>query len=108
MTPAKAMAWANETFIVQASLTNVTYDCQNIFIVQATELTDALVPFSYLVYKYFLLKFSFRQDPQTLDQLHETQAGISIVAGRGPGALPPEPLCHLRPGANLIKLFSTQ
>ncbi len=36
MTPAKAKARANETFIVQASLTIVTYDCQNIFIVQAT------------------------------------------------------------------------
>jgi hypothetical protein len=36
MTLAKAKAKANETFIVQASLTIVTYDCQNMFIVQAT------------------------------------------------------------------------
>ncbi len=33
----KAKARANETFIVQASLMIVTYDCQNIFIVQATD-----------------------------------------------------------------------
>ncbi len=37
MTQAKAKARANRTFIVQASLTIVTYDCQNMFIVQATE-----------------------------------------------------------------------
>jgi hypothetical protein len=36
MTLAKAKAKTNETFIVQASLTIVTYDCQNMFIVQAT------------------------------------------------------------------------
>jgi hypothetical protein len=36
MTLAKAKARANETFIVQASLMIVTYDHQNIFIVQAT------------------------------------------------------------------------
>ena len=36
MTLAKAKARTNETFIVQASLTIVTYDCQNMFIVQAT------------------------------------------------------------------------
>jgi hypothetical protein len=35
MTLAKAKAKTNETFIVQASLTIVTYDRQNIFIVQA-------------------------------------------------------------------------
>jgi hypothetical protein len=35
MTLAKAKARANETFIVQASLRIVTYDCQNSFIVQA-------------------------------------------------------------------------
>jgi hypothetical protein len=35
MTLAKAKAKANETFIVQASLLIVTYDRQNIFIVQA-------------------------------------------------------------------------
>jgi hypothetical protein len=31
MTLAKAKAKTNETFIVQASLTIVTYDCQNMF-----------------------------------------------------------------------------
>jgi hypothetical protein len=30
------MARANKTFIVQASLKIVTYNCQNIFIIQAT------------------------------------------------------------------------
>ena len=36
MTLAKAMDRAARSFIVKASLTIVTYDCQNIFIVQAT------------------------------------------------------------------------
>ncbi len=36
MTLAKAKARANETIIVQAYLTIVTYDSQNIYIVQAT------------------------------------------------------------------------
>jgi len=36
MTLAKAKERANKTFIVQASITIVTYDCQNIHIVQAT------------------------------------------------------------------------
>jgi hypothetical protein len=36
MTLAKAKAKTNETFIVQASLMIVTYDRQNMFIVQAT------------------------------------------------------------------------
>jgi hypothetical protein len=36
MTLAKAKAEANDTFIAQASLTIVTYDCQNIFKVQVT------------------------------------------------------------------------
>ncbi len=36
MTLAKAKGKTNETFIVQASLTIVTYDRQNMFIVQAT------------------------------------------------------------------------
>jgi hypothetical protein len=36
MTLAKAKAKTNETFIVQASLTIITYDHQNIFIAQAT------------------------------------------------------------------------
>jgi hypothetical protein len=35
-TRAKAKTMANKTFIVQASLTILTYDCQNIFIAQAT------------------------------------------------------------------------
>ncbi len=35
-TLAKVKAKTNETFIVQASLTIVTYDRQNMFIVQAT------------------------------------------------------------------------
>ena len=35
MTLAKAKAKTNETFIVQASLTIVTYDLKNMFIVQA-------------------------------------------------------------------------
>jgi hypothetical protein len=34
---AKAKAMANKTFTVQASLMIATYDCQNVFIVQATE-----------------------------------------------------------------------
>jgi hypothetical protein len=37
MTLAKAKARANEAFIVKTSLTIVTYDRQNIFIVQATD-----------------------------------------------------------------------
>jgi len=37
MTLAKAKAKTNETFIVQASLTIVTYDRKNMFIVQATD-----------------------------------------------------------------------
>jgi hypothetical protein len=36
MTLAKAKAKTNDTFIVQASSTIVTYDHQNMFIVQAT------------------------------------------------------------------------
>ncbi len=36
MTLAKTKARANETFKVQASLAMVNYNCQNIFIVQAT------------------------------------------------------------------------
>jgi len=32
----KAKTKTNETFIVQASLTIITYDCKNMFIVQAT------------------------------------------------------------------------
>ncbi len=37
MTLAKAKAKTNETFIVQASLMIITYDRQNIFIVQGTD-----------------------------------------------------------------------
>ncbi len=40
MTLAMAKARANKTFMVQASLTIITYDRQNIFIVQATGLTS--------------------------------------------------------------------
>jgi hypothetical protein len=36
MTLAKAKVKTNETFIVQASLTIITYDHKNMFIVQAT------------------------------------------------------------------------
>jgi hypothetical protein len=36
MTLAKARGKTNETFIVQASLTIVTYGCQNMFIVKVT------------------------------------------------------------------------
>ncbi len=36
MTIAKAKAKTNETFMVQAALTIVTYDRKNMFIVQAT------------------------------------------------------------------------
>ena len=38
MTEDKAKAKTNETFIVQASLTIVTYDHKNMFIVQATDM----------------------------------------------------------------------
>ncbi len=44
MTLAKAKAKTNETFIVQASLTIVTYDRQNIFIVQATAMSKKELP----------------------------------------------------------------
>ncbi len=43
MTLAKAKAKTNETLIVQASLTIITYDHQNMFIVQATAVTFSLV-----------------------------------------------------------------
>ncbi len=39
MTLVKAKAKTNETFIVQASLTIITYDRQNMFIVQAPGFT---------------------------------------------------------------------
>jgi hypothetical protein len=41
MTQAKAKAKTNETFIVKASLTINTYDHKNMFIVQATDATQA-------------------------------------------------------------------
>ncbi len=43
MTLAKAKAKTNETFIVQMSLMIVTYDCKDMFIVQATGGTPALL-----------------------------------------------------------------
>jgi hypothetical protein len=41
MTLAKAKSKTNETFIVQVSLTIVTYDHKNMFIVQATGFYDS-------------------------------------------------------------------
>jgi hypothetical protein len=41
---AKAKARVNETFTVQASLTIITYDHQNIFIVQVTEFSKSFSP----------------------------------------------------------------
>ncbi len=38
MTLAEAKAKTNETFVVRASLTIITYDRKNMFIVQATDL----------------------------------------------------------------------
>jgi hypothetical protein len=52
MTLAKAKARANETFIVQASLALIMYGCQNIFIVQATEVVSL---FCGLYYKHFTM-----------------------------------------------------
>jgi hypothetical protein len=49
MTLAKAKAKTNETFIVQASLTIVTYNHKNMFIAQATVLHCGLY------YKYFTI-----------------------------------------------------
>jgi hypothetical protein len=42
MTLVKARARSNETFIVQASLTIITYDRQDIFIVEATDIQTVL------------------------------------------------------------------
>ena len=39
MTQAKARARANKEFKLQTSLTIVTYDCQNMFIIKATGIT---------------------------------------------------------------------
>ncbi len=49
-TLAKAKARANETFIVQASLTIVTYNHQNVFIVQATDVL-IFVPFIMVLFE---------------------------------------------------------
>ncbi len=43
MTLAKAKTWANKTFVVQVLLTIFTYDRQNIFIVQATDVLSAIL-----------------------------------------------------------------
>jgi hypothetical protein len=48
---AKAKAKTNETFIEQASLTIVTYDHQNMFIVQATAYKNLRLFFSILQHK---------------------------------------------------------
>jgi hypothetical protein len=48
MTLAKAKARANKTFIVQASLAIITYDHQNIFIVEATGLFKKIKDFNLL------------------------------------------------------------
>jgi hypothetical protein len=56
MTLAKAKAKTNETFIVQASLTIVTYDRQNMFIVQAIV--------NIFITLYFL--FNLQMDPVSL------------------------------------------
>jgi hypothetical protein len=48
MTLAKSKARANKTFIVQASLMIITYDRQNVFIVQGTD-GDILMPTKTLV-----------------------------------------------------------
>jgi len=50
----QAKAKTNETFIVQASLTIITYDLQNIFIVQATGKVIRLFQFSHLWFKFNL------------------------------------------------------
>ncbi len=55
MTLAKAKARANETFIVQAPLTIVTYDCQNIFIEQATSLLKLLNSFQQKHFSFVFL-----------------------------------------------------
>jgi hypothetical protein len=57
MTLAKAKAKTNETFIVQASLMIVTYDCQNMFIVQATGV-NVIKHFSFIT--VFVLAITFQ------------------------------------------------
>jgi hypothetical protein len=51
MTLAKAKAKTNETFTVQASLTIVTYDHKNMFLVQATGSQNS---YFYLDFVHFL------------------------------------------------------
>jgi len=53
----QAKAKTNETFIVQASLTIVTYDLQNIFIVQATGKVIRLFQFNCLWFKFNFYDF---------------------------------------------------
>ncbi len=55
MTLAKAKAKTNETFIVQTSLTIITYDRQNMFIVQATDRKQLLLLIKYSTYKCKLI-----------------------------------------------------
>ncbi len=55
MTLAKAKAKTIKTFIVKASLTIVTYDRQNMFIVQATDRKQSLLLIKYLTYKCKLI-----------------------------------------------------
>jgi hypothetical protein len=55
MTLAKVKAKANKTFKVQASLTVITYDCQNIFIVQATACPTTVVNLTGVDTTLFLL-----------------------------------------------------
>ncbi len=43
MTLAKAKAKTNETFIVQVSVMIVTYNCQNMCIVQASGVSDPYI-----------------------------------------------------------------
>jgi hypothetical protein len=57
-TLAKAKAKTNETFIVQASLTVVTYDCKNMFIVQATGGFDVKL-FTSVIYHHSMVILSF-------------------------------------------------
>jgi hypothetical protein len=50
MTWAKAKVRANKTFIVQASFTIITYDHQNIFIVEATVRVKPIIFFTVLLF----------------------------------------------------------
>ncbi len=57
MTHAKTKARANKTFIVQASLTIITYDCQNSFIKRP--LFSGFTVFSNLTVTYFAATVSY-------------------------------------------------